>query len=994
VCGTSELAFYLLRFEEYVTMALQVIFQATEVSTGTEPWITDGTPEGTILLKDIWPGANSSSASGFTVFGNKVVFQANNETNGVELWITDGTPDGTALLKDIWLGSNGSSLGGFTVLGDKLVFRANDGTTGTELWVTDGTTAGTLPLKDIWPGSGVSNPQSFTVLGNKLVFLANDPTNGQELWVTDGTEAGTVLLKDINAGTNNSSAGNFSVLGDKLVFTAFDSQNGTELWITDGTSDGTVLLKDINAGGLSSFASGFTVFGNKLVFRGSDSTNGTELWVTDGSAAGTVRLKDIWPGTSSSVPEAFTLLGNKLVFRAGDPTNGQELWVTDGTPAGTLLLRDINVGAGGSSPSNFTILGDRLVFRAIDGTNGEELWITDGTQAGTLLLKDIRAGFASSGPSTFTVLGNKLVFTANDGTNGLEIWVTDGTQAGTLLLKDIRAGAVGSSPSTFTVVGEKLYFSALDPVNGQELWVTDGTPDGTALLKDIRPGPNSSSLSGFTVLGDKLVFRANDGTTGSELWVTDGTTAGTMLLADINQTTGSSNPTSFTVAFDLSFTPPNTPPVVTAASQTLAKNAVVAAASLFQVTDADSDPIQYYQFFDNGRAAWSGVFLLDGVPQATGQEILVAAADLASFSFRVASAGSDDIYVRAFDGEDWSEWAGFTISTPTNTAPVVSAGNQALAKNAVVAASSLFQVTDAESDAIQYYQFFDNGRAAESGVFLLDGVPQATGQEILVAAADLASFSFRAASAGSDNLFMRVFDGAEWSDWTGFTISTTNTAPVVTAENQTLTKGETVAASSLFEVTDAETDAIQYYQFFDNGRGAGSGVFLLDGVTQATGQEILVAAADLASLSFRAASAGSDDLYVRAFDGANWSEWTGFTISTSNSAPVITANNQTLPKGDVVAASELFEVTDADSDAILYYQVFDNGRGAESGVFILDGLTQATGQEIFVDAADLASLEFQVAESGSDDLYVRAFDGANWSDWTGFTVTASDEPGI
>jgi hypothetical protein len=434
----------------------------------------------------------------------------------------------------------------------------------------------------------------------------------------------------------------------------------------------------------------------------------------------------------------------------------------------------------------------------------------------------------------------------------------------------------------------------------------------------------------------------------------------------------------------------NSAPVVTAENQTLPKGVPVAASELFEVTDADSDAIQYYQFFDNGRGAGSGVFLLNDVPQATGQEILVAAADLASLEFKVATVGSDDLYVRAFDGVVWSDWTGFTIST-ANSAPVVTAENQTLPKGVPVAASELFEVTDADSDAIQYYQFFDNGRGADSGVFLLNDVPQATGQEILVAAADLASFEFRVAEVGSDDLYVRAFDGANWSEWTGFTISTANSAPVVTAENQTLPKGVPVAASELFEVTDADSDAIQYYQFFDNGRGADSGVFLLIDVPQATGQEILVAAADLASLEFKVATVGSDDLYVRAFDGANWSDWTGFTISTANSAPVVTAENQTLPKGVPVAASELFEVTDADSDAIQYYQFFDNGRGAESGIFLFNDVPQPTGQEILVEAADLASFEFQVAEVGSDDLYVRAFDGVVWSDWTGFTVTATDD---
>jgi hypothetical protein len=187
---------------------------------------------------------------------------------------------------------------------------------------------------------------------------------------------------------------------------------------------------------------------------------------------------------------------------------------------------------------------------------------------------------------------------------------------------------------------------------------------------------------------------------------------------------------------------------------------------------------------------------------------------------------------------------------------------------------------------------------------------------------------------------------------------------------------------------------MQYYQFFDNGRAAESGSFLINGVAQAAGQEIFVAAGLLPSVAFQAANGGADDLYVRAFDGYAWSEWAGFTVSTANAAPVVTAADQTLARGQVVAASSLFSVADPDLDTIKSYQVFDNGRAAESGSFLLNGVTQATGQEILVEAAALASLEFKVAETGSDDLYVRAFDGVAWSDWTGFNVTAVDDVGI
>lgn len=48
--------------------------------------------------------AADSNPMGLTVFNGALYFQANDGVNGIELWKTDGTAEGTRLLKDICIG--------------------------------------------------------------------------------------------------------------------------------------------------------------------------------------------------------------------------------------------------------------------------------------------------------------------------------------------------------------------------------------------------------------------------------------------------------------------------------------------------------------------------------------------------------------------------------------------------------------------------------------------------------------------------------------------------------------------------------------------------------------------------------------------------------------------------------------------------------------------------------------------------------------------------
>jgi ELWxxDGT repeat protein len=304
-------------------------------------------------------------------------------TTGSELWATDGSPIGTIQIKDINPGPKGSYPFNFTIYNGKLYFIAHDSAPYTydELWSTDGSTLGTTIIrKSNTKYNNDAGTNGLTLFKNKLFFRANSFKYGSELWSSDGTNTGTKIVKDINSGKEGSRPFYFTVLGDKLLFSAFDEINYIELWITDGTSKGTYLLKDINPGNGNSYPSNFTLLADKLIFSADDGTNGDELWITDGKDSGTILLKDINQQSGrvhGSSPEYFTELNGSLYFIAQTTTGYYELYVTDGTTEGTVKIEPANI-VRNNNPLEFVHqliqFNGELYFAANYNKSGKELW--------------------------------------------------------------------------------------------------------------------------------------------------------------------------------------------------------------------------------------------------------------------------------------------------------------------------------------------------------------------------------------------------------------------------------------------------------------------------------------------------------------------------------------------------------------------------------------------------------------------------------------------
>ena len=214
-----------------------IYFAGMSDAAGYELYRTDGTSEGTVFLRDINTGPNSSNAQNFVEFDDKVYFVATEERD-VEgtpiygLWSTDGTAFGTRKVTTLQVYGETT----FVTYQDELYFSGRSDEFGWELFKTYGTVDGTVVVEDIAPGVEDSQALPKRTFDGRLLFLAETERDGWEIWSYDGN---AVAMHETHQGagdfTDDPDAFTFVEFGDDLVYVGSNPFDGPELNIIRST---------------------------------------------------------------------------------------------------------------------------------------------------------------------------------------------------------------------------------------------------------------------------------------------------------------------------------------------------------------------------------------------------------------------------------------------------------------------------------------------------------------------------------------------------------------------------------------------------------------------------------------------------------------------------------------------------------------------------------------------------------------------------------------
>ena len=404
-----------------------VLLAGTHRDSSTEPWITDGTAEGTRLLINVAAEdftSYSGSPEHLQASGHRVFFTASTN-DGAVIGVSDG-------LRTTTMPAGGSSVATAVASRGRYFFSTDAG-----FFATDGTS--TTHLEDF-------RAALHRVPGG-VVFGRHVPKGGislgYEILFSDGTLSGTRVIRGL---TPEPSHYWMQAAGDRVWLA-----DGKRFFVTDGASPPVEITPaEPVAGYLRDAIRAGTL--DYLVETRSSSPE-VRVWRSDGTSAGTRVLVARSGGTGQH--GYFVGATERHVYFVIN----REIFVSDGTPEGTITLP-----APPPPCKSQGVLGETLLFG-----DGRSLWRTDGTAAGTTKLMT----FPRDHCPELVAHGGRVYFDGEDAEHGQELWQSDGTVDGTRLVADIVPGTGSSWPGRFTAAGDRLFFTATTEI-GRELWILGG----------------------------------------------------------------------------------------------------------------------------------------------------------------------------------------------------------------------------------------------------------------------------------------------------------------------------------------------------------------------------------------------------------------------------------------------------------------------------------------------------------------------------------------
>ncbi|CAO3450637.1 hypothetical protein [Azospirillum argentinense] len=837
--------------------------------------------------------------------------------------------------------------------------------------------------------------------GDALSYYITDPSGGGRLNLNGAVNQLTATQQA--AGNYQVSAADFA----KLTYTGNGSEALT-VWAYDGlqwSAATGVSVTVINSapvitGSSNALGLGQTVAMSTLVSASDADGQALSYYITDPSGAGRLNLN----GAVNQLSATQQAAGNyqvsttdfaKLTYTGG---GGEQLkvWAYDGlqwsdaaavtvtnsVPTVTAVSRMLNIGQTVAVSTLFSATdaeGDALVY-----------YISDPSGAGQLNLN----GAVNQLSATQQAAGNyqvsaadfaKLTYTGG-GTEQLKVWAYDGlqwsaavtaavTNSAPIVTATPLALALGQTVAVSTLISatdaedDALTYYIFDPARGG--WINlNGAVNQLGATQQTF-GHYQVSAADFA----KLTYTGN-GSEELKVWVYENLMSG--------------DPVTVTIA--------NSGPIVTPNAPLRTKiGEEVYLSSLFSVIDPEGDRITSYYIKDHDPID-KGLVNLNGATNLLSQAeqnrgyYQFSVEDFAKVTFR--SPGGAFLTVKAADEQGWGK---SELLSLINASPVIKVHPRSVKVGETISIASLFtDIPDYEGDPVVNYIIV--GPYGSNNVVNLDGTDgwinlngavnlidwdSARFGQYKVSAADIQKVTYT--GAGGQTM-IKIASCDEQSGGIEEFVQLTNAAPFVEALPQTLANNQTVSASTLFSVIDADGDVMTRYAIRDP---AGAGSVNLNGATNlasAADQALGVyefSAADLARVTYT--SGGREALRIRAYDGGQWSDEAA--VLMNNGAPVLTSVPHTLKAGQTVGMSTLFKVADTGVSPVTRYAIQDPAGGGtvnlNGAINMASAGDQAAGIS-WISQADIGKVTY--TGGATEQVKVSAYDGVQWGATTAVSL--------
>ncbi|UZR96257.1 T9SS type A sorting domain-containing protein [Chondrinema litorale] len=467
-------------------------FVADDGEHGLQIWYTDGSESGTKMLTAI----STLNTAKLTTDDDYIYFLNaldSGEDGEIQLWRSDGSTEGTIMVKDEIPNYRGTYPYVLQVsLNGLIYFNTVTNNNTYDIWRSDGTEEGTYSISEFWDEYDFDECHliNHIVFKNELYFVySKKDETGLSIILnkTGGNAENSEFIEKLTF--DDLSYIYFSdiiVIEDDLFLSLYD-QDQNQLTLLKFNADDKKFEFIFNNKNSQYFSPSYlSNYNNNLLFTKGDA-NGNTVFATynieDSQLSDLKEIFNFQKSTTFTINDVVNIKQiDSSLFAVFVPEidSLRKAWVLD------LLNSNHFSNAEFCNVEDVFSTSEKIVFTKKSKNIGVELWETDINLVKVERLKSLmklKLGLTISEP---TPIKNKLYFRASTDTTGFELWVFDDSLKNLSLVKDIYSGSLGAYPQALIDYNDSLFFFASSENDYGQLFKTNGSEEGTNRVSNIE----------------------------------------------------------------------------------------------------------------------------------------------------------------------------------------------------------------------------------------------------------------------------------------------------------------------------------------------------------------------------------------------------------------------------------------------------------------------------------------------------------------------------